>query len=81
MIFAHDAGQKAEAEDSKKKLADSSMLSRPIAVQIKDAAAFWPAEDEHQNFYTKNPFRYRFYRAGCGRDARVAQVWGKQAGH
>jgi len=40
------------------------------------AGAFWPAEDYHQDFYVKNPVRYKFYRTGCGRDARLKQLWG-----
>ena len=48
---------------------------------ILDAAPFWQAEDYHQNFYQTNPDRYTSYRTGCGRDARLQQLWGDKAGH
>lgn len=46
-----------------------------------DAGEFWPAEDYHQDYYRKNPARYTYYRTGCGRDARLKQLWGAKAGH
>ena len=42
----------------------------------RDAGEFWPAEDYHQDYYKKNPVRYKFYLAGCGRYARLDQLWG-----
>jgi peptide-methionine (S)-S-oxide reductase len=74
-IFVHDDRQRAAAEASKAALAEAKNLTQPIAVQILPAAAFIPAENYHQDYYKKNPIRYRFYRNGCGRDARLNQLW------
>lgn len=78
-IFAHDADQKQTAEAAKQKLAVSGPLKEPVATEIRDAGPFTPAEDYHQDYYKKNPLRYAYYRHGCGRDARVEQIWGKKA--
>lgn len=80
-IFVYGAEQTRLAQASKKTLAESGKLSRPIAVQIMPATLFWPAETEHQDYYKKNPIRYRLYRTGCGRDARLSQVWGSAYAH
>lgn len=79
-IFALDAGQRAAAEASKAALAASGRLKKPIVTPILEAAPFWPAEDYHQDYYQKNPVRYRFYRSRCGRDSRLESLWGKEAG-
>ena len=55
-------------------------FGRAVATQIIPAAIFWPAEDYHQDFYRKNPGHYKKYRKGCGRDRRLKQLWGKEAG-
>ena len=79
-IFTHDAEQMKLAEESKAALAKK--FNAKVAVEIVAAATFTPAEDYHQDYYKKNPLKYRVYRNGCGRDARVAALWGKEsAGH
>jgi peptide-methionine (S)-S-oxide reductase len=78
-IFVHDAAQRKAAEASKAALAASGKLKRPIVTEIVDAARFYPAEDYHQDYYVKNPVRYKFYRQNCGRDARLRQIWGEEA--
>ena len=81
-IFYHDDAQKRLAEESKKNVAKSLKVPGPIATEIVAASTFYPAEDYHQMYYTKNPIRYHFYRRGCGRDNRLEEVWGAApAGH
>lgn len=75
-IFPIDAAQRAEAEASLKALADSGRFDQPIATEILPATRFYPAEDYHQDYYLKNPVRYRYYRYSCGRDARLEALWG-----
>ena len=77
-IFAQDAGQRRLAEASKAEV--EGRMRRPVATPVRDAAPFWPAEDYHQDYYLKNPARYRVYRWNCGRDARLRAVWGAEAG-
>jgi peptide-methionine (S)-S-oxide reductase len=76
-IFYHDETQKRLAEDSKKALAKSKPFKELIVTEIVPAAAFYPAEEYHQNFYEKNPIRYRLYKYNCGRAQRLAELWGK----
>ena len=78
-IFVHDAGQRRLAEASKAALEAEDRRRGAIVTQIRDAGPFWPAEDYHQDYYRKNPARYRFYRWNCGRDARLREVWGTGA--
>ena len=73
-LFYHDETQKRLAEKSKKAL--QSRFKQPIVTQIVAASQFYPAEDYHQDFYLKNPLRYQLYRAGCGRDRRLEELWG-----
>ena len=76
-IFYHDEEQHRLAEQSKKELEDSKRLPGPIVTQIVPATTFYRAEEYHQRYHEKNPIRYKFYRHGCGRDARLEQLWGK----
>ena len=75
-IFYHDAEQRRLAEQSKAALEKSGRFHSPIVTEIAAATAFYPAEEYHQDYYKKNPLRYKFYRSGCGRDARLKEVWG-----
>jgi len=75
-IFYHDDEQKRLAEASRAALAKSKPFKGEIVTEITKAAQFYPAEDYHQNYYLKNPARYKFYKSGCGRAARLKQLWG-----
>lgn len=76
-IYATSAEDLAAAEKSKTEIA--AALGKPIVTEIAAAPAFWPAEEYHQDYYKKNPIRYNYYRAVCGRDDRVKEVWGAAA--
>jgi peptide-methionine (S)-S-oxide reductase len=76
-IFVHTDEQRRAAEASKAALEASKPFKGPIVTPVVAAAEFWPAEDYHQDYYTKNPVRYSYYRTGCGRDARLKELWGK----
>jgi peptide-methionine (S)-S-oxide reductase len=73
-IFYHDEAQKKLAEASKKRL--QSRFKQPIVTEIARATEFYSAEDYHQDYYKKNPVRYKIYRYGCGRDRRLQELWG-----
>jgi peptide-methionine (S)-S-oxide reductase len=73
-IFYHNDAQRRIAEESK--IAVEKRVGH-VATDILPASRFWPAEAYHQHYYKKNPVRYHFYRFNCGRDARLAAVWGK----
>jgi peptide-methionine (S)-S-oxide reductase len=78
-IYALDATQAAEAKASRDALVAEGTLQAPVVTPVESAAPFFPAEDYHQDYYDKNPIRYRIYRAGCGRNGRVEALWGEQA--
>lgn len=78
-IFAADDEQRAAAEASKIEVA--AKLGKTIKTEILPASRFYPAEDYHQDYYKKNPTRYKFYRWSCGRDKRLEEVWGEAAKH
>jgi peptide-methionine (S)-S-oxide reductase len=75
VIFYHDQTQKQLAEKYKQELIDSKKI-QPVLVQILPAHTFYPAEEYHQEYYRKNPIRYKFYRYNCGRDKRLKKLWG-----
>ena len=75
-IFYNDETQKRLAEKSQKAL--QSRFKQPIVTEIVAASQFYPAEDYHQDFHLRNPVRYQLYRAGCGRDRRVEEIWGSK---
>lgn len=74
-VFYHDAEQRRQAEASKQAL--DGRFREPVVTEISQVGAFYPAEEYHQDYYTKNPVRYRFYKFSCGRAQRLAEVWGK----
>ena len=76
-VFYHSDEQKRLAEASKANWEKNKPFKQPILTPITRAGEFWPAEDYHQDYYKKNPVRYRFYVTSCGRYARLDQLWGK----
>lgn len=76
-IFYLNDTQRRAAEESKRALEASRRFNRPLAVEIRRATQFYPAEDYHQDFYKKNPVRYNSYRIGCGRDRKLRAIWGE----
>jgi peptide-methionine (S)-S-oxide reductase len=76
-IFYHNDEQRRLAEASKQKLEQAGRFDRPIVTEIVPATEFYPAEEYHQDFYKKNPIRYKAYRTGCGRDRRLKELWGE----
>ena len=76
------------ADESERELAQQSRAAvvkrfpgQTVHTDILDAGAFWPVEEGHQDYYLKNPVRYKYYRWNCGRDQRLEEIWGEQAGH
>lgn len=77
VFFAND-NEKRVAEQSRERLQTEHGIA--VVTELLPRAEFFPAEEYHQDYYRKNPLRYHFYRQGCGRDARLKQIWGEQAG-
>lgn len=79
-IFYYNESQKELAEQSKASLTQSGIFSNPIVTPINSAPKFWPAEEYHQNYYSKNPVRYGFYRSRSGRDTFLDKTWKNHEG-
>ena len=76
-IFYQTEEEKRAAEESKRSIEHSKRFSTPIVTQVTAASEFYPAEEYHQDFYKKNPVRYKFYKFTCGRAQRLESLWGK----
>lgn len=79
-IFTVGPEQLKIAQASRAALEKTKPFKEPVVTEIVAAGVFYPAEDYHQDYYKKNPLRYKYYRTSCGRDARLQQLWGDQAG-
>jgi peptide-methionine (S)-S-oxide reductase len=77
-IFYHSDEQRRLAEESKKKLKESGRLPKDVVTPILPASTFYIAEEYHQDYYKKNPIRYKFYRTSCGRDRVLRGLWGEK---
>jgi peptide-methionine (S)-S-oxide reductase len=75
-IFVTDDAQRQAAQASLAALETRKPFKQAIVTQIERATTFYPAEDYHQDYYRKNPIRYKYYRSSCGRDERLQQLWG-----
>ncbi|KJS26352.1 MAG: hypothetical protein VR75_07500 [Hyphomonadaceae bacterium BRH_c29] len=81
-VFVANDEQREVAETEVGMINESGVLDAPVVTKIVDASTFWPAETYHQDYYKKNPLKYRYYRTACGRDARVKKIWaGESTGH
>ena len=76
-IFFQTDEEKRAADSSMQAIEQSKRLNGPIVTQIVPSAQFYPAEEYHQDFYKKNPVRYKFYKYNCGRAQRLEELWGK----
>ena len=75
-IFYHDEKQKQLIEESKQRIESSKTFPESIVTEIAPTSEFYTAEEYHQDFYTKNPIRYKYYKWNCGRAKRLEQLWG-----
>jgi len=75
-LFYHSDEQRRLIEESIKKIEETKTFPERIATEVSSATQFYPAEEYHQDYYLKNPLRYKFYRYSCGRDQRLKELWG-----
>ncbi len=76
-VFYGTEEEKQLVEQSKQAIQESKRFAKPIVTQLSKASTFYPAEDYHQDFYKKNPIRYKYYKFNCGRAQRLEALWGK----
>ncbi len=80
-IFVANEEQRRVALQSREALEKTKPFRDSVVTEIDPAGEFYKAEEYHQHYYKKNPLRYAFYRAACGRDRRLKELWGSAAGH
>lgn len=80
-IFYHTEAQRITAEKSRKSLDASGRYDKPIVTPVRQAGVFYPAETYHQDYYRRNPVRYRIYRWNSGRDQFLKMAWGEETLH
>jgi peptide-methionine (S)-S-oxide reductase len=80
VIFVDGPKERAAAEASRTQLVNRFGQGIVTDIRDLDVSVFYPAEDRHQDYAVKHPWRYKFYRSGCKRDKRLEAIWGDEAG-